>query len=526
LQKNLQKSEMNPSNSDYSGDDRDANVNSRRSSTIEYEQEPFETYQHKVAQLCRDIGYGKPSKVERMRGGGYNRVIGLTFPSGQQHEYILRIPRSALDEVERGEIKDQVAVALYLSRYDFLHVPAIAAFDTTVNNVIKSQYVLQERIDGIAIQDIFYTLPISQKLEITTVVAKMLIQLETVTLEKPGRLVGTGDLSDLSHVAPTSANEIKITGYRNNPVEDMPLVETQPLTSFITSLLEIRKQKNLDWDEMVVRCGRLQAIAKEMEEVGLMRPTDSECVLWHWDLSASNVMIRRASTTTSKRKSHLVKGCKHAVQINVEEENGQGAKHSIQVQIEDPSMRRCHHKVQLSVEDPSGRTYRHMVEITSGKASDQTLQEIGPSKEDVTSDYDLEQQGSSATSLTGNVPEGNWVVSGVLDWDDAMSVPLVLARKPPSWLWLDEENRDPSWTGNRDVKPKRLLTEDELLIKAHFDHIMARASPSYIEDTYRRGPWLRALARFAIYNFEDGVNWNRYDGFVEEWEEYYEAVAK
>lgn len=130
---------MRSSHYDCPGDEEsDTSSNSRRSSTIQYEQEPFETYQHKVAQLCREIGYGSPSKIERMRGGGYNRIIGLSLPSRQKHDYVLRVPRSALDEVEMGEIKDQVAATLYLSRYDFLHVPVIAAFDTAVHNALES----------------------------------------------------------------------------------------------------------------------------------------------------------------------------------------------------------------------------------------------------------------------------------------------------------------------------------------------------------------------------------------------------
>lgn len=411
---------------------------------FEYEQEPFETYQHKVSQLCHDLGYGEPSKIERMKGGGYNRVIGLTLQSGQKHDYVLRIPRSALDEVLMGEIKDQVAVTLYLSRYDFLHVPVIAAFDTTVNNVLECQYVLQERIDGSSIQDIFYTLPLFEKLQITRAVAKMLLQLESITLERPGRLVGTGDLPARSDTAPASANEIKITGYCNSFIEDLPVMEKQPLVSLITSLLEIRKQQNLDWDEMVERCERLQAIAREMVDAGLVRVTDNNCALWHWDFSAANVMIRRKQQNKKGKRK---------------EKNSRG--------------------------------------------------ERGPTASSATID-----------SL------GKWVVSGVLDWDDALSIPLVLARKPPSWLWLDEDNHSSTWAGNLDAPPTRKPTNDEFLIKAHFDYIMAKADPSYIQDAYHRGPWLRALAEFAIYNFQHGIYWDKYDGFVKRWEEYYGTFAK
>lgn len=226
-----------------------------------------------------------------------------------------------------------------------------------------------------------------------------------------------------------------------------------------------------------------------------------------------------------EQKSDLAKGCKHAVQININEES-LGPKHSIQVHIEDPSSTHCYHKIQVSVQDHSGRTYRQTVNITGGTNSDQVMKDARSSKDDVARQNAFEQQNDPAVSLTGNVSQGQWVVSGVLDWDDTLSVPLVLARKPPSWLWLDENNRETGWTGNRDTKPKRDLTKEELLIKAHFDQIMAKAIPSYIEDAYRRGPLLRALARFAIYNFEGGVEWNRYDGFVKEWEGYCKALRK
>lgn len=76
------------------------------------------------------------------------------------------------------------------------------------------------------------------------------------------------------------------------------------------------------------------------------------------------------------------------------------------------------------------------------------------------------------------------ILRSVLDWDDVLSVPLVLARKPPSWLWFDEDKRTLHWSANRDTKPERDPTPDELLIKGHFDQLMSRASPTYIEDAY------------------------------------------
>jgi len=524
------------------------------SSTDEYCQEPFETYQHKVSQLCRDIGLGELLKIERMKGGSFNRVVGLTFPSPTQRDYVLRIPRSSLDEDQAHEIKDQVSVLLYLSQHGFLQVPRIAAFDITHNNALESQYVLMERLQGTCVQDVFYNLPLPEKLQITTIVAELLIKLESIGLDKPGRLIGTGDLPDRSHIAPVSANAINITGYRNNPMEDMPSFETQHIVPFITSLLDFRKQEDPDWDEMVERCERLQTIAKEMEGAGLIRNTDIDCVLWHWDLSARNILIRQVDKGTeasgaaqhphngvtatkgdatltgnvihSEGKHQATKGCLHQVQIQTDDGGKSGAKHTVDVRIEDPTGTTCNHKVQISVEDHTCRVYRHTIQINSENNSDHIMPDASNTTEALADDLKLEKKIATSTPEPTDLPFGEWVISGVLDWDDVLSVPLVLARKPPSWLWCDEDHRDLSWDGNRDTKPDRDLTEDELLIKAHFDQIMARNIPTYIEDAYHRGPWLRALARFAIEGFGDGVPWKRCEQFLEDWEEYYVALKK
>jgi hypothetical protein len=48
-------------------------------STILYDQEPFDTFQKKVAELAESLFPSKPAiSVEHMKGGSYNRVIGFT----------------------------------------------------------------------------------------------------------------------------------------------------------------------------------------------------------------------------------------------------------------------------------------------------------------------------------------------------------------------------------------------------------------------------------------------------------------
>ena len=91
---------------------------------------------------------------------------------------------------------------------------------------------------------------------------------------------------------------------------------------------------------------------------------------------------------------------------------------------------------------------------------------------------------------------GTWRICGVIDWDDALALPRPLARRPPAWIWdFDPEG----FTGylDNDHHPNDHLSDENLALKSHFDAKAAAALPSYIEDAYGRGRWLRRIWTFA-----------------------------
>lgn len=116
--------------------------------------------------------------------------------------------------------------------------------------------------------------------------------------------------------------------------------------------------------------------------------------------------------------------------------------------------------------------------------------------------------------------EYEWVISGIIDLDLASSMPKVLSRAPPTFLWFDNDKRTNgsiAWSGNNDTKIKVPLNNEELLIKGRFDHIMCKADPTCFEDAYERGHWLRSVARIAINGtsyYYDGI---RYLNLIKEW---------
>lgn len=215
-------------------------------STTLYEQESFDTYKLKVLQLCKDIGYGEAS-IERMKGGSFNRVFGLRVSLAPLRNYVLRVPRWAMDDEESVIIRDQAAVLVYVARYSFLRVPPVLAYDSTKDNALASQYVLQGRLPGRELQEVYYGLPLSEKLKITSLVADLLLKIESITLEKPGRLIGTRPAARASQERLIELNDIDIAGYRSEGLEDMAGLEKQPLTSLIIKLLEVRKQAADGW---------------------------------------------------------------------------------------------------------------------------------------------------------------------------------------------------------------------------------------------------------------------------------------
>lgn len=111
---------------------------------------------------------------------------------------------------------------------------------------------------------------------------------------------------------------------------------------------------------------------------------------------------------------------------------------------------------------------------------------------------------------------GSWQISGILDWDGALSVPPMLSRKPPAWLWNFGED-PPGWTGDVDTTPHLHLTEDGYAVKQHFDALIEAALPGWCADAYGEGRWARRLAKFAMYGFECSSDWARYRAFVKDW---------
>ncbi|TGO16996.1 hypothetical protein BPAE_0457g00060 [Botrytis paeoniae] len=438
---------------------------SSASSTYEFAQESFETYKFKVTQLCRNIGLGSPSNVERIDGGSYNRVIGLTFPGqSENRSFVLRIPRSPCEDYELHKIRDQAATLLFLKRFNFLCVPTIAAIDTTADNVIASQFVLQERITGQPLSDVFPTLPLAEKLELTTLVTRLFIKMEDITFEEPGVLAGAQPLPWVSTSIHQSNSPPIMSGFRLNPKHVASPLGKQGLASLLFNMLNYRKKDDATSSYVCELWDQLLGVLKQMEQVGFFKDSDSTNILWNWDLCSRHIFVEKDGSLT-----------------------------------------------------PTVPCSSSTLEITQPL----DLDHVGDNSTE--SEANLKDEASQTPDGQNQVTSGRWKVTGTIDWDDVMSVPRVITRVPRTWLWFDDNERTTFWDGDRETPPQRALTEDELAIKNYSDQIMQQADPNYMNDTYFRGVWIRRLFQFTQTGFCYTADFEKCYKFVEDWKNYFDG---
>ena len=122
-----------------------------------YEHEPFDTFQHKVANLCQELRKDVASdcfEVTRLKGGSYNRVISITFNmkrkdcprwpawAAKWHSFVSRLPGENTNHpLQPGQyilripwadcaafLEHEVAIIDFLNAHTFLPVCRIAQF--------------------------------------------------------------------------------------------------------------------------------------------------------------------------------------------------------------------------------------------------------------------------------------------------------------------------------------------------------------------------------------------------------------
>ncbi|KAK0712317.1 hypothetical protein B0T21DRAFT_352552 [Apiosordaria backusii] len=266
--------------------------------------EPFEAYQHRVLTLAQTVVWpdAAPDEitVERLGGGSYNRIIGITRHAGTVSEatrYILRIPWW---HDEKTAVENEVAPIRYLQGHTDIPSPGVVMYDKTANNVLESPYVIQTRIPG---HDLHRFLVGDSELNTAG-------HLRQITHEGWCALaLGLGQivrklLSIRNNIAgrllpdPSDANNILVAPFQKALKEEpqpVSLNPSSPPTETAASLLvgmfryERARELDLDPDSFLTLMPDFEKMTTEISEAGFL--DDIPVALCHLDLYPRNIII-------------------------------------------------------------------------------------------------------------------------------------------------------------------------------------------------------------------------------------------
>ncbi|KAK0509043.1 hypothetical protein JMJ35_008414 [Cladonia borealis] len=313
-------------------------------STLKYSQTPFEEYKTQVQQLChllwspsspakapspfakelrsssssRFLGVLRKKKatpapepkappkqflIERIRGGTYNRVTGVTIldPNGkEENRFVLREPRFAWESTPERE----VAILRYVRQYTSIPVPEVIAVDYTSNNLLKDPYVVQKRVPGMNVW------AAKQEREITTEqwcivareVGRTMLELQKLTNPTPGFIEPSSNEDgrysfsvvpfDIRSARDPDWKKKAATVTAEKKASVLELYKESTFQFLITQFgrwmadeLDHRPGDILHWDYMY----RLAEVAAQMDKMCFLGD-DINC-LAHLDLAGRNIMV-------------------------------------------------------------------------------------------------------------------------------------------------------------------------------------------------------------------------------------------
>ena len=229
-------------------------------STVEHYQEPFDSFRFKVTQLaCSAIwpaAKEEEIKVERMRGGSYNRITGITFiPNSNPSHAIKRILRNPrFESIEGPQVLNDVAILNFICRHTTIPVPQVHQWDDKHDNAIGGQFMIQDYMEGVWFIQLWGTLNHKQKCKAAQELGDLYRQMLSFRFPRAGRIV----LSS----APNTATELCISPLHQSESEyqdeprikpwgtdppPFPLLTDMPAESTLELLLRLT-QEDLDFE--------------------------------------------------------------------------------------------------------------------------------------------------------------------------------------------------------------------------------------------------------------------------------------
>jgi aminoglycoside phosphotransferase (APT) family kinase protein len=280
-------------------------------STIEFRHETFETFKFKALQIFYNLfpcHSNSVVKVERLIGGSFNRVISITVTrriskakqnpwlppilkqacgireakvQQQTDKYVLRIPR------QRNEkMASQIATLAYAYRNLPWPVPHNLIHDLGENNALGQAYMLQSRLPGESLVDLWPKLNLEQKKSATRQITQIVLDLHKLTSRSPGTISSANSAYDLG-----AAPKLDSLPLGHHSKETTPAPRQTTILKWILDRCNQWKSAE-DRHEAYCTYGAwdsLANMAKKLHKSGLL-PDQDAFHLCHQDLQLRNVM--------------------------------------------------------------------------------------------------------------------------------------------------------------------------------------------------------------------------------------------
>lgn len=267
------------------------------SSTVVYDHESFDTFRNRVLLFVgKTIWPDAPTEniaIERMRGGGFNRIIGLKLLVGEEAvsypmQHILRVPRFDAAQVDRD-----VAVLRFLQLHSSIPAPRVIKFDETENNELKCPYMVQNRIPGTDLYKKYPELDHDARCRLARELGCIFHQMLAVRSSMAGRLV-------LSEVDKNPNTPLHVVAFQPSnstlSTEYTDLPSTQPVKKFLTDSFQILKEVALKLDiNDTIGCkimDEFASMATQLDSEGWL--VDVPYTLAHLDLAPRNILVNLA----------------------------------------------------------------------------------------------------------------------------------------------------------------------------------------------------------------------------------------
>lgn len=307
------------------------------SSSIVYGHESFADFQPKVLALVRSTiwPHSQPNDeiiVERLRGGGFNRILGLTLTHSQSKgqyptnvqpietrasrtpvEYILRIPR-----FDASQVDADVAALLFVQRFlnaeqqnrkPEIPAPRVILFDETEDNCLESSFMVQNRLPGQPLIDAYPQLGHKQQLRVAQDLGQAYRRMLAISSAQAGSLV-------LPYDNKTLEADVHVTAW--DPCAAIFSDEVQRVRTSTPyragrngeSVLELLKRTFQDQKAEIqeklpkdllrpARIDQFCTMVSEMNAHGYFKNFNGHFALSHLDLEPRNILVDPDSSSDS-----------------------------------------------------------------------------------------------------------------------------------------------------------------------------------------------------------------------------------